>query len=220
MVRYKCLQGLSVMLFACILGNITSVNGQTIRSLVSCEKGFVFNSPIMEALGHRASPRQFADAPLSEEVVSSLLWAANGINRPESGRRTAPSALNAQDVDVYLADNQGIWLYEPKEHRLRKIVEGDHRLLVAGSQADFATAPVFLLLVSDISRFRTGEQAQRMEWAALDAGMVAQNVLLFCASEHLACRPRSWMEKDKLHKLLEMSNNQLLLLNIPVASVP
>lgn len=220
MIRYERLQMLSLMLLACFLGGIVSANGQTVRSLLSHEEGFVLNSPIKETFEHRASPRQFADTPLSEEVVSSLLWAANGINRPESGRRTAPSALNAQDVDVYLADNQGVWLYEPKEHRLRKIVEGDHRLLVAGSQADFATAPVFLLLVSDISRFRMGEQAQRLEWAALDAGMVAQNVLLFCASEQLACRPRSWMEKDKLRRLLEMSDSQHLLLNIPVAKAP
>lgn len=209
--------------FGFILGMLFVFNmamAQQSRVLVPYEKGFSNNLSVRESLEKRVSARQFPPAGLGEEVVSSLLWAANGINRPESGRRTAPSALNAQDVDVYVVDNQGIWLYEPKEHRLRKVAEGDHRLLVAGSQPDFATAPLFLLLVSDIGRFRTGEHAQRLEWAALDAGMVAQNVLLFCASEQLACRPRSWMEKDKLHKLLNMSENQVLLLNIPVAEAP
>ncbi len=193
---------------------------QQIRKLGAYQEGFRHNTTVKEALEKRMSPRQFEPTQLSESLVSALLWAANGINRPESGRRTAPSALNAQDINVYVADKDGIWLYEPKEHQLRLMAESDHRLLVAGSQSDFASAPVFLLLVSDISRFRMGEKDQRLEWAALDAGLVAQNVLLFCASEDLACRPRSWMEKEKLHKLMQLSENQFLMLNIPVARAP
>jgi len=202
----------------CFVLMVNAVEAQQLRKLVAYSEGFVHNKSLKEVLGQRMSARQFEPVQLSESMLSALLWSANGINRPESGKRTAPSALNAQDIDVYVADAQGVWMYEPKEHQLRLVAEGDQRLLVAGSQADFASAPLFLLLVSDISRFRMGERDQRLEWAALDAGMVAQNVLLFCASEELACRPRSWMEKDKLHKLIQLSENQLLLLNIPIAN--
>ena len=207
-----------IVLFAVLMASVVNgLKAQTIRKLGQPEEGFANNKPLKEVLMQRMSSRQFDTAAVDEAVISALLWSANGINRPESGRRTAPSALNAQDIDVYLIDKQGIWIYEPKTHSLKIVVEGDQRLVVAGSQAEFAQAPLFLLLVSDISRFRTGEREQRLEWAALDAGLVAQNVLLFCASEQLACRPRSWMEKDKLHKLLNLNEDQLLLLNIPIA---
>lgn len=203
----------------CCASVLYSLEAQEVKRLAEPAEGFTHNMRMKEVFEKRMSARQFESATLRSEVVSALLWAANGINRPESERRTAPSALNAQDVDIYLADDQGVWLYEPKEHQIRLVAEGDHRLLVAGSQADFAAAPVFLLLVSDISRFRMGERDQRLEWAALDAGMVAQNVLLFCASEKLACRPRSWMEKENLQKILQLTEDQILLLNIPVAGV-
>jgi SagB-type dehydrogenase family enzyme len=209
----------SILVLLCISA-FYWVEAQEVITLADPGAGFVHNKALKEVFEKRMSPRQFESASLGIDVVSSLLWSANGINRPESGKRTAPSALNAQDIDLYLADNQGVWLYQPKDHQLKRVNEGDHRLLVAGSQADFAVAPLFVLLVSDLSRFRMGERDQQLEWAALDAGMVAQNILLFCASEGLACRPRSWMEKEKLHTLLQLNENQLLLLNIPVATIP
>lgn len=209
-----------VLMAVAVLQMVNDVKAQEIKHLNPPAAGFKVNRTIQDAFEGRMSVRQFRSDAIDFQVLSALLWSANGINRPETGRRTAPSALNAQDVDVYVVDKQGIWLYEPKEHKLRQVLEGDHRLLVAGSQPEFGSAPVFLLLVSDISRFRIGDRAQRLEWAALDVGMVAQNVLLFCASERLACRPRSWMEKDPLRMLMGLNEHQLLLLNIPVALMP
>ena len=99
---------------------------------------------VMKALSERHSTREFA---------SKALWAANGINRSDSGKRTAPSALNKQDVDVYVVLPEGSYLYDAKNHQLNLIAEGDYRGAVAGGQAFVISAPVSLVLVSDLSRF-------------------------------------------------------------------
>jgi len=127
--------------------------------------------------------------------LSDLLWAANGINRPDEGKRTAPSAMNAQDVDVCVFMKQGVYLYEHRDYTLIGIVEGDHRKLIAGRQEIVAEAPVSLLLVSDISRFRAGSDELKRTWAAIDVGIVSQNISLFCASAGLATRPRASMDQ-------------------------
>jgi SagB-type dehydrogenase family enzyme len=173
--------------------------------------------PVMKALAHRASARDFDTTAVSLRDLSDILWAANGINRPAEGKRTAPSAMNAQDVDIYVAMKSGVYLYDPKQNLLRLIVEGDYRNLLAGRQEWVAKAPVILLLVSDISRFRAGQETQKLQWAAMDAAMVAQNVLVFCASEGLACRPRASMESEKLKEVLGLSATQYPLLNVPIS---
>ena len=171
----------------------------------------------MKALSQRASAQEFKSAEITLRDLSDLLWAANGINRPEDGKRTAASALNAQDIDVYVALKSGVYIYDPVKLTLVLAAEGDHRRIVAGSQENFANAPLFLLLVSDVSRFKRGEGAQRLELAAIDAGIVAQNIMLFCASEGMLSRPRVWMEKNKLREILQLKDTQYLMLNIPVS---
>lgn len=172
---------------------------------------------LMEAFSKRASAREYDTAALSLRDLSDLLWAANGINRPEEGKRTAPSAMNAQDVDVYVFMKQGVYLYQHRDHTLIGIVEGDHRKLIAGRQEVVAEAPVSLLLVSDVSRFRTGTDEVKRTWAALDVGIVSQNISLFCASAGLATRPRASMDHDGLRQLLKLNDAQLILLNHPVS---
>ncbi len=173
--------------------------------------------PYMEAMSLRASVREFDATALKLQDLSDLLWAANGINRPDEGKRTAPSAMNAQDIDIYVLMESGIYLYDPKEHLLEPVVDGDHRMLVAGRQVEVAEAPVICLLVSDISRFRAGEDSLKLVWAAMDAGIVSQNINIFCAATGLTTRPRATMDQEKLREILELKDSQHLMLNNPVS---
>lgn len=172
--------------------------------------------PVMTALSLRASVRDFDTTRISLQDLSDLLWAANGINRPEEGKRTAPSAMNAQDVDVYVFMESGGYLYRALEHQLDWVVAGDHRKLLASRQESVAKAPVICLLVSDVSRFRFGDDSQKYVWSAEDAGIVAQNMAIFCAATGLSTCPRAFMEIEKLTDLLQLKETQRLMLNLPV----
>lgn len=170
----------------------------------------------MKAFSKRQSTREYAAKEINLNDLSDLLWAANGINRPESGKRTAPSAMNKQDIDVYVVLSVGSYLYNPKSHQLELVAEGDNRPLVAGRQDFVNEAPVSIVLVSDQSRFgdRQGEQSKLT--GAMDAGIVSQNISLFCASADLATVARGSMDTEKLAKALKLSSSQILLMNHPV----
>lgn len=175
--------------------------------------------PVMKALSLRASVNDYKEEDLSLQDLSDLLWAANGVNRPESGKRTAPSAMNSQDIDVYVVMKSGAYLYNAQKHILEFISEGDYREFVADRQADFAKAPLFLVLVSDISRFTRGEESGKMTWAAEDAGIVSQNIAIFCASVDLGTRPRASMNQEKLKEVLQLTDSQHPMLNHPVGYI-
>jgi len=172
---------------------------------------------VMKALSLRSSERDFDTISPSLQDLSDLLWAANGINRPESGKRTAPSAINAQDINVYVFIKSGVYLYNPNKHLLDFVISGDYRKLVAGRQENIAKAPVMCLLVSDISRFSRGEDSLKLVWAAEDAGIVSQNISIFCASVGLATVPQAPMDSQKLREILKLKDSQHLMLNNPVA---
>jgi len=173
--------------------------------------------PVMEALSQRASASEFDDTMLSRRDLSDLVWAANGINRPEKGKRTAPSAYNSQDVDVYVIMKSGAYVYDAGKHILEPVAQGDHRAAVAGAQEDFANAAVFCVFVSDISRFQYGDDDQKMVWAAEDAAIVSQNVSVFCAATGLLTRPRASMDREKLTEVLNLNGSQHMMLNNPVS---
>ena len=154
-------------------------------------------SSIMKALSDRHSDREYAAKELSLQDLSDLLWAANGINRPESGKRTAPSAMNHQDIKVYVCTAKGSYLYNHQKHTLVPISSGDSRP---------AAAPVCLILVSDTNK----------EWGAIDAGIVSQNISLFCSGTGLATYPRGSMDKDTLYKALKLTGQQAIMLCHPV----
>jgi nitroreductase len=170
---------------------------------------------LMQALQKRASVRAFAEKNLDIKELSDLLWAANGINRPEKGGRTAPSAINAKDIDIYVITKDGACLYDPVKSVLNPVATGDFRKQIGG-QDYVATAPVNLLLVSDLSRFSRGDDAGKSIWAAFDAGEVSQNISLFCASEGLGTVPRAMFDADKLKTVLKLKENQKIMLNHPV----
>ena len=173
--------------------------------------------PVMKALTLRASASDWDSTQLDLQDLSDLLWAANGINRPESGKRTAPSALNAQDIDIYVCMKSGVYLYDAKKNLLELVVADDYRNLAAGSQIEVTTAPVNCILVSDASRFRVEEDSVKLFLAAADAGIVSQNISIFCASVGLATRPRANMDQQKLREILKLTDSQHLLLNHPVS---
>lgn len=174
------------------------------------------NSEVMEAFANRHSTREYAAKALTLNDLSHLLWAANGINRPEEGKRTAPSAMNKQDVDVYVVLPEATYLYDAKAHQLNLVVEGDHRGAVAGGQAFVKSAPVSLLLVSDLSRLGDAKNTHTQLMGAVDAGIVSQNISIFCSAAKLATVPRASMDTAKLKSVLKLTDTQLPLMNHPV----
>ncbi|MEI7829002.1 MAG: SagB/ThcOx family dehydrogenase [Prolixibacteraceae bacterium] len=172
---------------------------------------------VMKALAQRSSQMKFDTLDLKLQDMSDLLWAADGINRADLGKRTAPSAMNSQDIDVYVVMKKGAYLYDAKNHQLDLINSGDFRLQVAGRQTNFAGAPLFCVLVSDISRFKNGTDSTKLQMAAMDAGIVSQNIGLFCAGLGFATHPRVTMDVPKLKEILKLKNTQYLMLNNLVA---
>lgn len=196
----------------------------TLLSFAQNSKNIVLNQPdlnrgmsVMQSLAKRASVTEFDTKELELQDLSDLLWAANGINRPEEGKRTAASAMNAQDVDVYVFTKEAAYLYDAKVNSLVFVTAGDHRSAVAGQQEFVAKAPVICLLVSDISRFRTGNEQQKLDWANIDTGIVSQNIALFCTSAGLVTRPRVSMDVEKLREVLQLKESQHIVLNHPVS---
>jgi SagB-type dehydrogenase family enzyme len=181
--------------------------------------------PMMEALSVRASVRDWSPQEVALQDLSDLLWAANGINRPDSKKRTASSAQNAQDVDIYVFLEDGVYLYDAAGQALVPVAAGDHRQEVVAPPAGPpgakpgtppTPAPVLIVLVSDVSRFRGGTPELKKEWGAIDTGIVSQNIALFCAATGLATRPRASMDRDKIRTLLKLKDTQFPMLNHPV----
>lgn len=167
--------------------------------------------PLMEALARRQSSREFAPTALDEQTLSDLIWAAGGVNRPALGGRTAPSAMNAQEVLLYAAMPQGLYLYAPVAHELQLAVASDVRR-VTGYQDFVDDAALDLVYVADHGRMGMVPAAQRTAYACAAAGAMAQNVYLFCASAGLATVVRAWFDRDALAKAMGLGNDQQLLL--------
>jgi nitroreductase len=167
--------------------------------------------PLMQALQQRQSQREFATTALPEQLLADLLWAAAGINRPALGGRTAPSAMNSQEVDVYVALPAGLYLYEPAGHRLRLDVASDVRR-VTGYQDFTDEAALDLVFVADHSRMKLVPAAQREAYAYTAAGAMAQNVYLFCAAQGLATVIRAWIDRDALSKAMALGADHQVLL--------
>lgn len=162
--------------------------------------------PVMQALKERKSTRDFKSDALSEQQMSDLLWAAFGMNRPEIDHRTAPSAQNLQDVDIYAATANGLFLYEAKPHSLKKVSDKDLRPLTSG-QPFAKIAPVQLVYVSDYARLAKVKPEQRDLYAGVDTGVIVQNVYLYSASEGLACVVHE-LDREPLAKAMNLRPDQ------------
>ncbi len=159
--------------------------------------------PLLQALKERRSEREFAPDPLPLPVLSNLLWAAGGVNRPDSGRRTNPTAHDCREIEIYVALPEGLYLYEPVPHRLKPILAQDVRA-ATGGQPFVAAAPVNLVFVADYARMEGMPKADQEFYAATDAGFVSQNVYLFCASEGLNTVVRGWLDRAALSRTMKL----------------
>ncbi|WP_455206925.1 nitroreductase family protein [Kaarinaea lacus] len=167
--------------------------------------------PLMQTLKERHSTREFRDTPLSSQVLANLLWAAAGVNRPESGKRTAPSARDWREIDIYVATAEAVYRYDNQKHLLQPVRSGDLRS-ATGVQDFVATVPVNLVYVADLSRMEGADKDQQQLYSAADTGFIAQNVYLYCASEGLATVVRGSIDRKQLGKVLGLNKNQRIIL--------
>jgi SagB-type dehydrogenase family enzyme len=206
-----------LIFFLAFVSTLNCLNAQDFKAVLLNQPDKSRGLAVMQAFSNRASATAWNTEKLKLQDLSDLLWAADGINRPDSKKRTAPSAMNAQDVDVYVFLPEGVYLYDASGNKLDPVVAGDQRLLAAGSQVDAAKAPVILVLVSDISKFTRGDESNKLLLAGLDAGMISQNISLFCAGVGLITRPRATMDQAKIKEVLKLKDTQRPLLNNPVS---
>jgi len=162
---------------------------------------------VWEALKNRKSATGFGTQPLAPDMLLNLLWAAFGVNRPDSGKRTAPSAMNSQEIDIYVLLADGTYVYDPKGNQLTPVVAQDLRGKAA-SQQYMKDAPVHLLYVADNARLRGGSQAQKDIFSAAHAGFIGQNVYLFCAAEGLGARFHTSIDRAALKNSLKLRDDQ------------
>lgn len=167
--------------------------------------------PLMQLLQERHSTREFSSEELPLQTLSDLLWAAFGINRPESGKRTAPSAVNWQDIDIYVAMAKGLYLYDAKTHTLLPVLAKDIRALT-GKQEFVADAPLNLVYVSDYTKMGDRPEESKLFYSAANTGFISQNVYLYCASAGLGTVVRGLVDKEKLAIEMGLRENQKVVL--------
>jgi nitroreductase len=165
--------------------------------------------PLMEALNERKTIREFSPEKLSPQALSNLLWAAWGINRPD-GRRTAPSASNRQEIDVYVLASDGAYVYDAKANTLKSVLAGDVRKQ-SGAQPFVTEAALNLIYVADMGKMGGNDDA-RYATANADTGFIAQNVYLFCASEGLGTVVRGSVDRAGMAKTLNLRPDQRITL--------
>ena len=165
--------------------------------------------PLIDTLKQRRSTRDYADRPLPAQVLSDLLWAAFGVNRPASGDRTAPSWRHAIEIGIYVTTAEGVWRFEPQGHRLKALLRGDIHAQT-GVQEFVRTAAVNLVYVADGNRMHNASPEDKRLWAYTDTGFIGQNVYLFCASEGLASVFRASLDRDGLARTLQLERHEFI----------
>jgi nitroreductase len=166
--------------------------------------------PLMQLLGKRMSSREFSPEPLPVEVLSNLLWAAFGINRPD-GKRTAPTAGNRQEIEIYLAAANGLYLYDAKASVLKPVLTEDIRGMT-GRQPFVKEAAVNFIYVADYSKMGTVTNEVKDLYSAAATGFISENVYLYCASEGLATVVRAGMDRPALASVMKLRPDQKIIL--------
>lgn len=167
--------------------------------------------PLMEALIKRCSTREFAAKDIPDQVLSDLLWAAWGINREDGDKRTAPSSTNKQEIDIYVFKPDGVFKYVPKGHLLENVTNEDFRSF-CGKQDFVASAPLNLVYIADLAKTDQTDFTAEPVASYSNAGFIAQNVYLFCASEGLGTVVRGAVDKDLLQEKLKLKPSQKIIL--------
>jgi SagB-type dehydrogenase family enzyme len=214
----KCLFYLIIAMLAILLP-LTDLTAQDAKDIVLPSPSKTGGLPLMDALNARSSCREFSSKELSQQELSDLLWAADGINRPESGKRTAPTAMNWQDLDIYVVLPAGIYLYLPKENILKLKKSGNY-MVNTGKQDFVGNAALNLVFVSDLSKMVNAKNEDKILYAGIHAGAVTQNVYLYCASVGLNTVTRRSIDIEKLTAILELSKAQMIVLAQTVGYKP
>lgn len=197
---------------ALIAGSIFSAMAQDIKLPAPNTKQK--SASVVTALAERHSVREYSNRKLTPQEISNLCWAACGVSR-DADHRTAPTAMNRKEIRLYVFTAEAAYEYIATENKLKLVVQGDHRKLIAGSQDFAAKAPVSLLMVIDYDLFRsTGDRAMMM--GCVDAGNVSQNINLYCQAVGLCTVPRATMDIDGLKKALKLNEKQQPIMNNPV----
>jgi len=195
-----------------IFSIFTTSNAQELNKIFLPAPQTEIGKPLMQALKLRQSSRSFDTAAISMQDISNLLWAANGINRPESGKRTAPSAMNWQEIDIYVCLERGTFVYDAKANCLNLLQRGDVRPF-CGVQEYVKSAPLNLVYISDYSRIKSTNEEEKKFYSATDCSFMVQNVYLYCASQGLAVVVRSYIDHEKLGKALNLNQDQKIILS-------
>lgn len=191
-----------------LLGTTLSVAEENHPLVKLPQPQFATSAPIMQVLQKRKSTREFSKEKLPVRTLSDLLWAAFGVNRPETADRTAPSTRNWQDIDIYVATADGLFLFDAKDQALKMILAQDIRAQT-GTQDFVGDAPVNLIYVSDFTRMDADtSQEDRKIVAAIDTGFIAENVYLYCANTGLATVVRGSVDKEALARTMKLKSTQ------------
>lgn len=172
-----------------------------------------YNMSLMQALQDRRSERSYANTELTDAELSTILWAACGISDEKTSKITAPSAMNKQDITVYVTRKDGTWKYDNKANSIIKVSDKDLREAVASRQQFAATAPLSIIIVSDQSKYGN---AKALEFGAMSAGYVSQNIYLACTAMGLSTVARATMDETVLRKELQLKDSDFLMLNHPI----
>ncbi len=165
---------------------------------------------VLQVFKERKSSREFSSKELPLQILSDLLWAANGINRPDSDHKTAPSAMNTQEIDIYFAKADGLYLFDAKQNILVPVAKEDMRALT-GFQPFVKEAPLNLVYVADFSKTgKTGSDAN--DYANIDTGFISENVYLYCAFAGLSTVVRGWIDKPVLAIAMKLRPDQKIIL--------
>ncbi|MGO9121273.1 MAG: SagB/ThcOx family dehydrogenase [Desulfomonilaceae bacterium] len=191
---------------------VTAATAEDLKPGKLPEPQLTIGKPLMEVLKARKSSRDFKRENLPAQTMSNLLWAACGINRPEAGKRTAPTARNKQEIDVYVATANGVFLYDAKNHSLELILSEDIRAK-CGTQEYVKDVPVNLVFVADYSRMTEPTEAEKQALSWADTGFISENVYLYCASEGLATVVRALINRDELAKVMKLRPDQKITLS-------
>jgi hypothetical protein len=175
--------------------------------------------PLMQALAARHSSREFAKRPLEPQQLSNLLWAAFGVNRADAGKRTAPSARDWREIDIYVALADATYVYDPVANVLHRVFARDVRALT-GVQDFVATAPLDLVYVANRERMEGASETDKDHYAAADTGFIAQNVYLYCASAGLNTVVRGSVDRKALGAALKLTSQQQIILAQTVGYPP
>lgn len=195
-----------------LLGLLAGAAGaQELSSLQLPEPRRTGGMPLMQALAARASTRAYREQALTMQQISDLLWAAAGYNRADKKKRTAPSAANWQEIDLYVATGRGLYLYQPARHFLKAVLDEDIRSMT-GTQEYFNEAPVELIYVADYDRMKSVSPGEREFFSAADAAFMCQNVYLYCASEGLGAVVRAVINRPALHRRMNLRPHQQVVL--------